>query len=560
MAPGNDHTGVRQSACRRLLRWGLSAPLFLALILFQNQAIAASSNNPANQVLQQNQTQFKQFNRETEHKQKGPVVITSPANRNAPPPSGGPTVLLKSVTFEPPSAFLSKSELNAIRSRYVGKKVDFSKISALVRDVNDLYAKKGIVTASAILPPQKLTSGHLKVQLVEGKVGTVSIVGKHRTSDKYIFERVRLAKGNTVDVPLAAKDITYFNKTSQAQLRLLLQPGATFGLTDLALGITEPPTDQLYFFVDNDGVDSTGNAELGAYYRKYGLLGIDDNLTFYAVGSPGSLSGTFNYDFPLTVWGTRLALGYTRSGISVINGPEKPLDVTGASQAASATILQPLYVTKDWDLTAVGSEAYTTSTSKSGDVSLVDSDTEKSAIGLSLSYQSTSAQVSLQPQLIYADAHDRLNGSSRDILLGAGTVSASYQFNSDYMANFVGAWQVTGNKLLPGDLLFQIGGPNSVRGYPTDAVAGDSGYFGQFELHKKIPHILNGLDLYAFSDIGEVFSTFPANTLLVSAGAGVAVELQKGLDFNVSVGFPLRKSVSHQSEAEIYARLTVQAF
>lgn len=534
--------------------------MFLALALGQNQAAAASGDNAANKVLQQNQTRFEEFNQETEHKQKGPVVVTSPVKRNALPAPGGPTVLLKSVTFEPPSAFLSARELDAIKSRYVGKRVDFSKISALVRDVNDLYAKKGIVTASAILPPQKLTSGNLKVQLVEGKVGKVSIVGKHRTSDKYILERVRLAKGDVVDVPLAAKDITYFNKTSQAQLRLLLQPGATFGLTDLALGVTEPPADQLYFFVDNEGVDSTGKGELGAYYRKYGLLGIDDNLTLYGVGSPGSISGTINYDFPISLWGTRLALGYTRSGISVVDGPQKPLDVTGVSQAATASILQPVFVTKDWDATAIGSVAYTTSTSDAGDVSLVDSDTGKGALGLALSYQGSAARINFQPQLIYARAHDRLGGSYQDIILGAGTVNASYQFNSDYMVDFVGAWQVTGTRLLPGDLLFQVGGPNSVRGYPNDAVAGDSGYFGQFELHRKIPNVLHGLDLYAFSDVGEVFSTFPEHTLLVSAGAGVSVELQKGLDLNVSVGFPLRKSVSNQGDASIYARLTVQAF
>jgi hemolysin activation/secretion protein len=30
---------------------------------------------------------------------------------------------------------------------------------------------------------------------------------------------------------------------------------------------------------------------------------------------------------------------------------------------------------------------------------------------------------------------------------------------------------------LPGDQLFQLGGPTTVRGYPTDAVAGPDGYY-----------------------------------------------------------------------------------
>ena len=63
-----------------------------------------------------------------------------------------------------------------IAAKYRGERVDFRKISELVRDVNDLYAEKGVVTAAAILPPQQLASGNLQIQLIEGRLGAAAIV------------------------------------------------------------------------------------------------------------------------------------------------------------------------------------------------------------------------------------------------------------------------------------------------------------------------------------------------------------------------------------------------
>src|SRR5690606_7959336 len=130
--------------------------------------------------------------------------------------------------------------------------------------------------------------GILRVQLVEGRLGNLAVVGDRRTSDAYIMQRLRVTTGDgVVDIPRASDDITYFNRTSLAQLRMLLQPGASFGLTDLAIGVTEPPRNQLVAFLDNQGVASTGQVVGGLSWRHYGGLGIDDNLLVFLSGSEG---------------------------------------------------------------------------------------------------------------------------------------------------------------------------------------------------------------------------------------------------------------------------------
>ena len=106
---------------------------------------------------------------------------SAPAGPRLEFPAGGASVLLKRIDFDA-SRFLDAAELDAIRVRYVGRQVDLAEIGKILQAVNDLYAGKGQITASAVLPPQKLTGGVLKISLVEGRVGKVSISGASTTS------------------------------------------------------------------------------------------------------------------------------------------------------------------------------------------------------------------------------------------------------------------------------------------------------------------------------------------------------------------------------------------
>ncbi len=549
-----------QKACRHALgRAG--GPAAVLLVAAQAASAAPITVNPADSVQQQNQTLLNDITRKSTTKQQGPVVISPAQTRAAQVAPGGATVLLRKVEFAPASAFLTQADLDGILANYLGKRVDFSQIQHLVQQVNDLYNKRGVVTASAVLPPQTLSDGVLKVQLVEGKLAKVVVNGDHQTADKFVLGRVRLTTaGDVVDVPTAARDLTWFNKVYHAQLRMSLQPGAVFGTTDVALAISEPKKNQLSFFIDNQGVSSTGRGEAGAYYHAYGLAGIDDNLLVFGTASGGSISGSISYDLPVSTSGTRLTFAYNRSGIAVVNGATKALDVKGRSQAISTTLSQPFLANTKWALLGLSTLSYGTSYSRSQSVPLVNSTTSKISLGLSAAYSGEAGSFTIQPQAVYARSDDKLGGSTRNIWLGTGTVSGGYRFGDGWSFVGNGAWQFGGEKLLPGDLLFQIGGPTTVRGYPADAAAGDGGYFAQFELHKTLDAAVKGMDGYGFIDAGEVYSTFPTSTFLISAGAGVSFPLTEKAGVQLGVGFPLRQAVSNQSSATLYVRLTYLAF
>lgn len=493
-------------------------------------------------------------------RQTGPGVITDPLNRRDLPPPGGPTLKLESVSFSPASAFLSEAELDAIKARYVGRTVDFAQLSELVRDVNDLYAEKGVVTAAAILGPQDLDGGNLVITLVEGQLGVVAFAGDHQTKTKFITDRVRMARGTTVDVPTAARDIAFFNQTNRAQLRLLLQPGAAFGLTDLVYGVTEPAPHQLQFFLDSNGVASTGKLRGSVLYRRYGMLGIDDTFLLYVEKSRGSQSVTVRADAPFTPIGTRLAFSGTASRYSVVSGPTVALDLSGKARSASVTLTQPLIATDRFVLQATASAFKGSSWSYSAGVPLVDVRTTKRAAGFLIGTYGDNWTFDSQIQTVSATVNDRIATSSTRYSVLTGSFDGTYRFNNGMALIGRGAWQSTNEVLLPGELLFQIGGPTTVRGYPSDGVAGDSGFYANLELHKAFTVKDKQVNGFAFLDVGEVYSSFPAVTSLASIGIGASYAFSERGRFDLVVGVPIKKTLANQSNATLSATLTLSRF
>lgn len=545
---------------------GLASRIVLgfAILVLAAMATAAQAQpipDPASIAAQQNQQRAEELARQTTPTQRGEAIITDPIVRADLPPPGGPTILLRKVVFQPASEFITPQELAAIAAAYEGRTLDFSQIASLVRDVNDIYAERGVVTASAVLPPQTLENGVLVVQLVEGQLGAVSLLGERRSSDDFLLDRVTLTRGsNVVDVPAAARDLAWFNRTHSAQMRMLLEPGSSFGLTDLSLGISEPPAQVLQFSLDNEGTTSTGELQWSVSYRAYGLAGIDDNFMMVLSGSQGSLAATVTADMPIHPSGTRISFGGTTSQIEVINGPVGQLGVIGGSRMATASISQPIIADTNWLLSAVASASYGQSDSQLSGMTLVDNDTRRGSVGFVLSYNDETTEFFVQPQIVAATVYDNVLDTSRDIQLFTGATSASF-FIADGMRLVTrGAWQYTDAQLLPGNLLFQVGGPGTVRGYPSNGVGGDSGYYLQAELHTSLAEAVEGLSGFVFSDFGEVFSTFPQRTTLHSVGAGLRYNWNDHVNLDVTVGVPLRQSMPDQSGFEIYSRVTGRVF
>lgn len=525
------------------------------------QVLPPQINPGANEIEQRRQ--LEQLERQQQRpQQQGPAVVGPARPQSDLLKPGGPKFPLKKLEFDD-SKFLSKEELDKIAADYVGRKIDFSDLQKLLAAINELYTSKGIPTGIATLPPQQVKNGVVKIKLTEGRLDKLTVTGNVQTYPGYILKRVEQPSGEVLDVPKLSRDVTWFNRTNDAQVRALLQPGASFGLTDVQLAVTEVPVDTLQLFSDNQGVRSTGRYQGGVYYRRSGALGFDDRFTFYGTVAEGSLNGSVSYNLPINDWGGRLGASYTQGGIRIVQGPFADLGVKGQSALTSVNFAQPLVATDSWLLLANVAAAAGVTRSKLSDFTVTDDHSHKATAGFALTHSGTDYTITVAPAYNYLETQSVVNGTTRHFDVYSATFSALARLPANFSFSAFGSAQYTPDKhdidtletlQLPGDQLFQIGGPTTVRGYPTNSVAGNSGYYANFELHNNLSQYISGLDVFAFIDRGEVFSVFPTHTELTSAGAGLSWTPHVAFTLESSIGFPWNSVVPGQPMYQAYFR------
>lgn len=488
-----------------------------------------------------------------------PLQLVIPPGRKIPaaPPPGGPTVLLKRVVFDR-SKFLSKAELDALAARYIGKRVDISQIQKLVKSVNDLYAAKRIATGNAYLPPQNLDNGVLHIGLVEGKLGATTVKGASRLSADYLRYRIGEQPGQVVDTNQLADRLAGFNRTGVAQVQASLQAGSQFGLTNIQLAVTEPPANSLSLFVDDQGVSSVGRYEGGFLYQSYAPLGIDDRFTLYGVFADGDAAIDGAYSVPFDRSGGRLGFSGSYGAIRVIQGAYEPLDIRGTSTSVATNASQPIFINQHWLILANASVSYINTTSRQAAVEVTANTTGKGTGGLTLGYTDQRLSANVAATFSRAQTDIAVTKTSQDFDLYNGTFSGLLHLPHRFDLLVDGAFQASSAPLLPGDQLFQIGGPTTVRGYSTDAVAGSSGFYTNVELHHDLSPINKSLTGFVFYDRGSVYNPNPAVTTLNSIGLGLSMAIRKNVSADLTAGFPITQALDKQPTCEIYFRLTAK--
>ncbi len=87
-----------------------------------------------------------------------------------------PMFILRGVSLSGVSAIPSDQIVEVYRS-YLGKKVSQADLAAIAEGVSDLYRKAGLHLSRAIVPPQDIRSGRVRIQIIEGSITDVRLEG-----------------------------------------------------------------------------------------------------------------------------------------------------------------------------------------------------------------------------------------------------------------------------------------------------------------------------------------------------------------------------------------------
>lgn len=489
------------------------------------------------------------------------------------PEAEGPRIRVNKIQIAPPSEILSEQELRDITHPLEEQEVSIKDLYEAVGAINELYKKKGAIAAQAVLPPQKVENGIVQIQLIEARVGGVTVENNQSTRESYIKDGVDIPIGDLVRLSDLEKRIFFFNAINDIDVRTVLKPGSDFGTTDYVLKVTEPPKYQFVLFTDNAGRKDVGRERVGFSFTHRSLFGFRDSLTlggFVGIGNSRTHSNVLDdvfgtraafaaYNFPINSRGTRLSVNYDISNIVIIAGQTEVLNVEGKSENMGLLVNHPVVVQPNFQLNGFFGGNVKNSKTDFDKATLLRQEVKTLSFGFDM--QITRPGSSIYTRHVYTDSLDERFGDTNFIKYN-GEINRTSVHSHNIIATLRVKGQWTDNKILPPVEQFQIGGMSTVRGYREGFAIGDRGYFTSVEVSfpllpsdwtaggNPFEQKIRGM---VFVDHGAAFPFTPPgqhitkDDFLTSAGGGLIINFSKILTAKILVGVPLAKRIGATS-------------
>ena len=527
----------------------LTAGIIIPLtILWLNSPVLAQNppdgynRDPSGAVLKQANDTFEYYRLGERVEAKPPadgVVADKTGQAPEQPPADTARVLISRIAVDASEVFAA-AEIQAITAPYENREVSISELHEVVGKINELYKSKNYITAKALLPPQTIKDGVVRIQLIEGRLGKLLLSGNQYTRDTFFMDRFNLVNGDLVRLDSLEQQLTYFNMTNDVRLRAELKSGAAFGTTDIVLIAQEPENQQFLLFSDNAGSKTTGQYRFGFSWMNRSLTGNRDTLSLVPVWSEGTLAGSLSYSVPVQDSG-RLAISYDKNRIDILSGPYAHLNITGYSSDVGLTYSWPQSVRSGFKTEHSFQVHSKDSETLFDGTKTLDTGVKTAAYGYTLQANSSKKAVYVHHEITrgYADS----TGQRKYFLKYTLSAVRQQALSDGVIRTLRLSGQVTPDKNLPTVEQFSLGGMSSVRGYENGLLLGDKGYLLSAEWSKPLYEKITG---FIFVDHGGAFpfkgdnESIDSNDFLTSVGVGVTLKFSPDNVAKLALGLPLQ--------------------
>ncbi len=247
-------------------------------------------------------------------------IDQQPTEAASPPAAADGAVTITVSGFEwSGNTRYSNDELNAVVRAFVGKPLDILGIYEAADAVTAHYVDAGYTLASVKVPAQKVGSGVVKLEVIEGLVSSVAVQGQQRYREKFLAAHLAdiqpeaVYEGTTLE-----QDLYVLNELPGLSSRAVLKPGAQFGTSDIVVEVTEDPF-EFQTTVDNYGRESTGEFRASINGAVNNPLTLADQFSYMLLVSDKALLkyAFAEYSVPINTMGSRLALSYGHADFEV---------------------------------------------------------------------------------------------------------------------------------------------------------------------------------------------------------------------------------------------------
>lgn len=566
------------TSINHLLRTMLLTGIFGAAFLFHNQgfaqniqsALPAAGMQRMSESIQdyKRSSEIQRLQKEYQNRQKSEKAEDVKQKETSETQKPEKSVMTIQHLLFDKTDVLKPEFLESLQQEYEGKAVSLTDIKNITVKINEAYKKQGYITSRAYIPEQDIEEGQLKIGLFEGKIGAYLMAENALTSKDYIEEQLNIPTGSVLNITEIEKQILWFNAANDAKMRLALQPSQKKGATDIETIIEEPKRFSVTAFTDNAGQKETGYYRGGIFAGVRNVSQIDmirDQLNFGGVASRGSKSLFGSYSFTEPYAGTTWTVGMDWSDTDIVGGDLKGLDIEGNFYNYYLSVKKPVWVTEQSVTTASLTGNIKKGATWISDFKTQEVNTDTITAAADNLYIFNGGYLYNQLAATHAA---RINiGTSKFWhynYAGEGQANMGLGF----VANVKARAQYSNDNFLPSSDQFQVGGVNSVRGYPEGMLVGDKGYTVQTEIKRdikvKVPHV-DRTEGFVFYDFGKAYSAESgdlANTneaFISSTGVGTRVDFMERLTGTLTAAFPLKRHEFNHDRKGVKFLFYVQA-
>ena len=466
---------------------------------------------------------------------------------------------------------------------YLDKELSIKDIYEMCHVIDQHYAKEGYFLARAYPPPQELDDETLVIEVLEGKLGNVTVVGNKHYSESFIRSYFKSLQNKPLKYEQFLRALSLLNENSDMTAGAVFEKGKEVGYADVIVRVNDSRPIHLYLNGNNYGRNLTTNARVGGRFDWGNVVTQGDTFSVAeVVGFPvDALYFTdVKYNVPINRNGTSLEAQYLYSQFKIEELTS--LHLKGRSVIGTLKVNQALTRTRSLSVDVFSYFDYKQIKNFVLGRSTSYDKLRVLTVGSLIDHFSRSRDRDYLVVQFAAGIPDFLGGlkavDHRSSRRGAG--GRFFIFTADYdriqhlpkdcYFYFHGSGQLTPNKLTLPEQIY-IGGSDTVRGFPLAVALGDNGYYVNFEF--RVPPLLLAnkkffksnkkwkdiVQFDAFLDHGGVFLQSERNTFLWGTGVGLRINGPYTLSLSVDVGFPLNHR-GLTNGAFYYLKVTGQPF
>lgn len=513
-----------------------------------------------------------QFRETPAPREPAPPIRVEEPPVEIPPGAEGMRLALEGIAIDGGTVY-DPAELEALWRDLPGREVDLAELYRVAAAITVKYRNDGYILSRAIVPAQTIEGGVVRIEVIEGYVGKVTIDGEVSSERLLAGYADKIIGIRPLRIDALERYLLLLDDLAGATVQSVLSPLAGEpGAALLSIEIRHKLID-VFATMDNRGTRYLGPFQSSLGGRLNSALGFYEQTQLRLIGTPAYVDELRAYDLshrvPIDNEGTTLTLGinqaFAQPGYLL-----KQLRVSSAVTGTSATLSHPFIRLRSQNLT--GSMSFTATDLRTdlfdgtqpllndrirsllvgGLYDFVDSWDGINVLALQVSHglDILGARTSGSPGL------SRVSGRS-DFTKAVADVQRVQSLGGNWSGMLAITGQYGFTSLLASEQI-NLGGVNFVRAYDPSELAGDSGIAGKLELQYgerlELPW-LSSYQVYLYYDAGRVWNRQPAPgenpaASATAAGAGLRFTVTEGISGTLEVGKPLTRPVAAEGDKD----------